>query len=122
MSSEETSFITGTPGDIEEADCPNAKNPRNYRKTSEWNKNLVISAKELREIFLFGIDLSDDDGNVMPDTLLEFYIRGAQDWLERSLGGISLTPITVLEDKDYIMKTLGDPLTDALCRFCGALV
>lgn len=80
-------------------------NSRQYRTTREWNKSLIISAQEVRETFLFGLDLSDDDGNDMPDSLIEFYIRGAQDWLETQLGGLSLSPIEIeREAHDYYIN------------------
>jgi len=97
------SFIAGNQNTAE-AECPNAQNRRNDRSKSEWKKDLVISAKEVRDIFLFGVDLTDDSGKEMPDALIEFYIRGAQDWLERSLGGLSLTPIEVDEAHDYYIN------------------
>jgi len=65
---------------------------------------LVISAAEVREIFLFGVDLSDDDGNEMSDTLIEFYIRSAQDWFERELGGLILFERSFDESHDYYIN------------------
>ena len=100
----ESSFITGDTKNFKLADCPNASNPRNDRTKKEWNKDLVISAKEVREIFLFGVDLTDDNGNEMSDSLIEFYIRGAQSWFERALGGISLTEVDVEEVHDYYIN------------------
>lgn len=71
----------------------------------EYTKDLMITAKEVREIFLFGVDLSDDNGNEMSDRLIEFYIRSAQDWLEKKIPGISLCPKQKEEWHDY---RLGD--------------
>lgn len=67
--------------------------------------DLLISVDEVKELFLFGVDLTDDFGNTMSDRLIEFYIRSAQDWLEKKIPGISLCPKTREEWHDY---RLGD--------------
>lgn len=46
---------------------------------------LLVSVDELRENYLFGLDLTDDDGNPFPDRMLEWYIRGGVDWLQKEL-------------------------------------
>lgn len=45
----------------------------------------VISVEELKDSFLFGLPLEDRDGNPMPDTMFQFYIRSAVAWVERLL-------------------------------------
>lgn len=45
----------------------------------------IISIEELKEFFLFGVDLTDDNGCPFPDTLFEFYIKSAVSWVERRL-------------------------------------
>ena len=46
---------------------------------------LLVSVDELRENYLFGLDLSDDAGNPFPDRMLEWYIKAGIDWLEKEL-------------------------------------
>ena len=46
---------------------------------------LLVSPAELRENYLFGLDLTDDDGKPFPDRMLEWYIRAGVDWLEKEL-------------------------------------
>ena len=65
-----------------------------------------MTPAELRELFLFGVDLTDNDGNPMSDALMEFYIRSAQSWLEVQIGGIRLCK-TVIEDEKHDYR-LGD--------------
>jgi len=77
-----------------------AANKRPFQDT------LVMTAAELRSTYLFGVDLSDNDGNQMPDATLEFYILAAQNWLEQEVGGLLLTKQTIETEKhDY---RLGD--------------
>jgi hypothetical protein len=65
--------------------------------------DLLVSADWVRTNFLFGVDLRDDEGNTMPDTLIEFYIRSATEWLESELG-IYLRPLSVnQESHDYFI-------------------
>jgi len=67
-----------------------------------FTEDLPISAAELRQNFLFGVDLKDGDGNEMPDSLIEFYIRSAVHWLEREIGGLAITPTTITNERhDY---------------------
>jgi hypothetical protein len=62
---------------------------------------LIMTADFVKENFLFGVDLRDDDGNEMPDSLIEFYIKSATRWIERELD-IYLTPVTITnEQHDY---------------------
>jgi hypothetical protein len=63
--------------------------------------DLIISAKEVREFFLFGVDLTDDSGSEMSDRLIEFYIRSAQSWLQIKIPGIQLCPKQIVEWHDY---------------------
>ena len=63
--------------------------------------DLVMSVTELKEIFLFGVDLTDDDGNPYPERMFEFYIRAAQQWIETEIGGLKLCEHTVSEQHDY---------------------
>jgi hypothetical protein len=45
----------------------------------------VITVDELKELYLFGLDLSDDTGTEMPDSLYEHFIASAVDWVEKRL-------------------------------------
>jgi len=68
-------------------------------------KDLAISVQELKDFFLFGIDLTDDNGCEFPEGMYEFYIRSAQEWLEMELGGLAITE-RVIENEihDYYMN------------------
>lgn len=61
---------------------------------------LLVSVDELRENYLFGLDLSDDAGKPFPDRMLEWYIKAGIDWLEKEL------------DIDLVAKTHVDELHD----------
>jgi hypothetical protein len=64
----------------------------------------IITVEELKEIYLFGLDLTDDSGNPFPDSLYEHYIKSAVARLEKTLD-IRLLPITVTrEPHDYIRE------------------
>lgn len=45
----------------------------------------VLSVEELKERYLFGLDLTDDAGNPMPDSLFQHYIKSAVASLERKI-------------------------------------
>jgi len=61
----------------------------------------IISVEELKEIYLFGLDLTDDSGTPYPDSLYEHYIKSAVARLEKVLD-IRLLPITITrEPHDY---------------------
>ena len=62
---------------------------------------LIMTVKQLKSVYLFGVNLQDDDGNEMPDELFKFYIRSAQDWLEKELGGVLLCEKEITESHDY---------------------
>jgi hypothetical protein len=55
-----------------------------------YSKNLIITPQELKDIFLFGVDLTNDDGDPYPEEMFEFYILSAQQWLETQMGGLML--------------------------------
>lgn len=61
------------------------------------NNDLIVTVDFVKTNFLFGISLKDDDGNEMPGTLIEFYIRSATEWLEDQLQ-IRLRPVTVTNE------------------------
>ncbi len=56
----------------------------------------VIDIPELKELYLFGIDLSDDAGRPFPDTIFEHYIRASVSWLEHRLD-IPIRPVEFVQ-------------------------
>ena len=66
------------------------------------NIDRIISAQELRELYLFGVNLKDDSGNEMPDKLLEHYIDAAQEWLETQVPGLIFNEKNIVDEThDY---------------------
>lgn len=61
----------------------------------------VISIEELKEVYLFGVDLTKDDGQPFPDSLFAFYIINAVDWLEKKLDIPILPRVYPDERHDY---------------------
>lgn len=70
----------------------------NIRPSSD---DLPIDAAFVKETFLFGVNLKDDDGNEMSDTVIEFYIKSSFKWLERELGIRLLKTVVTNEAHDY---------------------
>lgn len=46
---------------------------------------LLISVEYLKEVYLFGVDLTDDEGRPYPDRLFKAYIEAAIGWAEKEL-------------------------------------
>jgi len=68
----------------------------------------VLTVTDLKNNFMFGLDLTDDDGNPFPDSMFEFAIRAAVDSLEKTLG-ISIKPkYIVSEFQDYYRQDYMD--------------
>lgn len=61
----------------------------------------VLTISELKEIFLFGLDLTDDAGNPFPDSMFEWGIRSAIAFLERRLDIRITKRVFVDERYDY---------------------
>lgn len=80
------------------ADPAQALNKRPY------SKSLIITPDELKNLFLFGVDLTNDDGDPFPEEMYEFYIRSAQEWLEMQIGGLLLCEQEVEEVHDYYVS------------------
>jgi hypothetical protein len=57
----------------------------------------ILTVSELKEIFLFGLDLTDDRGNPFPDIMFEWGIRSAIASLERRLD-IRIRPTVFTEE------------------------
>lgn len=64
----------------------------------------IISVDELKELYLFGIDLTDDRGKEMPPRLFEHYIRSAVSWLEHRLDIPVRRTEVELEMHDYFRE------------------
>ena len=60
----------------------------------------IMTVQQLKEIYLTGIDLTDDRGNPFPDIMYEFGIRAAVSWLEEELA-IKVRPAPLTELHDY---------------------
>ena len=45
----------------------------------------VISIEELKDIYLFGVDLTDDAGRPYSNAMFTWYIKAAVDWMEKRL-------------------------------------
>ena len=69
-----------------------------------YSKHLIISPQELKNLFLFGVDLTNDDGVPFPEEMYEFYIRSAQEWLEMQIGGLTLCETDLEEVHDYFIN------------------
>jgi hypothetical protein len=67
----------------------------------------LVSVDELKTNYLFGLDLTDDQGNEYPDSLYEWFIRSAISWLEHRLD-IPIAPKTLVDEKhDYFAEDYG---------------
>ena len=61
----------------------------------------VLTVDHLKNWFMFGLDLTDDDGSPFPNSMLEFAIRAAIDSLEKVLN-IRIKPTQIIgERQDY---------------------
>lgn len=74
--------------------------PSSPRRGEDFaQNNLIISVQELKDVYLFGLDLTDDAGNPYPDIMFEWSINFAIDWIEKQLD-IKVRP-TVITDERY---------------------
>ncbi len=60
----------------------------------------ILTVAQLKSRYLFGIDITDDNGVPMPDETFNFYILTAVEWFEHQLD-IKLLPTTFVEMQDY---------------------
>lgn len=61
----------------------------------------VMGIDELKEVYLFGVDLTDDKGQPYPNALFAHYIKSAVDWLEKKVQ-IPILPRRYVEEcHDY---------------------
>lgn len=66
-----------------------------------------LSIAELQERYLFGVDLTDDDGNPYPNILYQGYINSAIAWMEKQLD-IPLVAIDIVEEvHDHLASDYG---------------
>jgi hypothetical protein len=64
----------------------------------------IVSVAELKTNYLYGLDLTDDQGNEMPDLLFEWFIKSAVSWMEHRLQ-IPLRPKPVTSElHDYYVE------------------
>lgn len=63
----------------------------------------ILSIDELKSIFLFGVDLTDDAGNPYPDALFAFYIESAVQFTKDRLD-IELLPTIRLDERHDFYK------------------
>jgi len=60
----------------------------------------MVTPKDIKERYLFGVDLTDEDDNVLPDKVIQHHIDTAVSYLEHKLD-IVITPTTFVEKYDY---------------------
>jgi hypothetical protein len=78
-----------------------AKEAFNKRPVIRDNQ-LCMTAQEMKDRYLFGVDLTDDDGNGYSKKNIEFQIRSAQMWLQKELPGLLLFPTEIKDERhDY---------------------
>lgn len=61
----------------------------------------LLTISMFKERFLFGVDLRDGDGNVLPDTTIESFINVAIDYIEQNLEAPISPPQSFTEYLDY---------------------
>lgn len=61
----------------------------------------IITIEELKDLYLFGVDLTRDDGTPYSNSMFAHYIRSAVDWLEKKLMIPILPKRFVEECHDY---------------------
>lgn len=63
----------------------------------------VLSVEDFLTNFMFGVDLTDDEGQPYPDSLHEFYIKSAVSFLEQKLD-LPIRPTRYVERHDFIYE------------------
>jgi hypothetical protein len=63
----------------------------------------ILSVEELKTNYLFGVDLTKDDGTAYPESLFEWYIKSAVSWLEIKLD-IPIRPRSFEERHDFFRE------------------
>lgn len=68
----------------------------------------IVDVQTLKDIYLFGLDIKDNNGKAMPKKVYQRYIDNAITMLEHYLD-ISITPVNdFIEDKDYHLNDYSD--------------
>lgn len=68
----------------------------------------LVDVKKLKETYLYGITIRDNDGNKLPERVYQQYITNAVSMLEHFLD-ISITPVRdFVEDRDYYFNEYVD--------------
>jgi hypothetical protein len=76
-----------------------------YNKREINYDDLIITPEQLKKFYLFGVDMSDDDGNPYDPEMFVWYIKSAQQWLESQIPGLKLTPTTIADERhDYYIN------------------
>jgi hypothetical protein len=66
--------------------------------------SLILSVEQLKTVYLYGLDLTDDNGTPYPDVIFEWSINFAIDWLEKELD-LSVRPTTYTDERyDYWLR------------------
>jgi hypothetical protein len=69
-----------------------------------FGERLPFSVEFLKTNYMFGLDLTNDQGEEYPDSMFEFYIMAGLRWVERQID-IPLAPKVVTDERhDYIVK------------------
>ena len=77
----------------------------------------VISVQQLLDNYLFGIDLTDDNGTPIPNSTYVWYIKAAVAWLESRLD-IAIVPTTIVDEtQDWYKEDWYRDITIFLNRF-----
>jgi len=66
----------------------------------------ILTTGQLQELYLFGVDLTDDDGNPFPERMLQHYVDAAISWLEHELD-IPVVQKRITETHDHWGKDYG---------------
>jgi len=78
-------------------------NRESLRKCNKLMKRTepIVNIKQLKERYLYGIDIVDNAGKPLPDSAYQIYIDNAVSLLEHDLD-ISIIPmLNEIEDRDY---------------------
>jgi hypothetical protein len=74
---------------------------RGYDESADAN---IMTVQDLKDVYLTGVNLTDDDNIPYPDIVFGWGIRSAIDWLEKILG-ISIRKKTIVGEKyDYYRR------------------
>jgi|WetSurMetagenome_2_1015567.scaffolds.fasta_scaffold90233_2 hypothetical protein len=65
--------------------------------------SLIMSVQDLKDIYLTGVDLTDDRGTAFPDVMFEWSIKFAIEWIQKELD-ILVKPTSLVERYDYYRR------------------